>query len=209
MTRYIGNHKLLFVHVPKTGGSSIKSWMQENFTESYMVKRVHSTYNEVIDLIDSDATSFAVCRNPWDRQVSHYFYEIKKSQGRLKKVKEGTINKPHKLKWNAEYLENHIDKLINGGFENYIREKDLWYLGNFSAFSTQNSVIGNCDIVLRFENLNKEFKRIQEITNCFAPLPTKNTTNHLHYKEYYTSQDLIDIVSKHFAEDIKKFNYVF
>lgn len=205
MTFYVKQAKMLFVHTPKTGGISIKSWIKKNFDDPLTVDRIHSTYYDTIDKVPEDTFSFSVCRNPWDRKVSYYFFLLKSVKERIDIIKNNKAPKPHKLKWNLNYLEKQKDQL-EVGFNHFIKNKNLWSESVVATNSLQTKIIGDCDIVLRFENLTEDFKQIQKILNCYTPLGHENKTIHKHYKEYY-NQESIDIVAEYFQVDIKKYNY--
>ena len=61
-------HKFIFFHIPKTGGSSITKSLRNNFN----VKLHHGYHNTPMEMNDlyGGYRSFAFIRNPWDRLVS-------------------------------------------------------------------------------------------------------------------------------------------
>jgi hypothetical protein len=63
--------------------------------------------------------------------------------------------------------------------------------------------------VLRHENLEEDFKKVQDKFNCHAPLEKRGNVSKgkLHYSHYYTSPRLIDLVSEYYKEDITEFGY--
>ena len=74
--------KILFVHIPKTAGTSINSYLTKNYLNAwYMDTKMkidprlfqHAPfylYEENIDL--QDVFTFTVVRNPYTRAFSHY-----------------------------------------------------------------------------------------------------------------------------------------
>jgi len=70
---YYPDLKTLFIHIPKTAGTSIRGVFCE---KSRMVGAVHDTIKSSIvrwgDGICDNNFSFAIVRNPWDRIVSFY-----------------------------------------------------------------------------------------------------------------------------------------
>ncbi len=88
----INNKNILFIHIPKTGGTTIASWLAtaaENGTNLYstttptFLKSVpqHLTYANIQLLLGDFYTFdhvFTIVRNPYDRLESEYFYETEK-----------------------------------------------------------------------------------------------------------------------------------
>lgn len=68
--------KILFVHIPKTGGTSIKSYLNTNQLDTW--KRTnpvgHDPYFQLEELntITDNTFKFAVVRNPYTRTYSYY-----------------------------------------------------------------------------------------------------------------------------------------
>lgn len=62
------------------------------------------------------------------------------------------------------------------------------------------------DIILRYETLADDFVQIQQLFNCYEPLPHKNKSTHNQWKSYYTPR-IRDIVYRRFAIDFKMFDY--
>ncbi len=79
--------KLLFIHIPKTGGTSIEKLLEERgeamsmFTSTGSIfinghTPQHCTFRELQDLnmVTDEVRIFTVVRNPVDRTISEYFY---------------------------------------------------------------------------------------------------------------------------------------
>lgn len=62
---------LLFIHVPKCGGTSIIESIKE---KDPTVKHGHTKWNEHKDVLKDVGFSFGIVRNPWDRAFSCYNY---------------------------------------------------------------------------------------------------------------------------------------
>jgi hypothetical protein len=58
----------VFIHIPKTAGSSITQWIKEN--TSYREYFEYPVHAKLSNIKDSYEFSFCVVRNPWDRVVS-------------------------------------------------------------------------------------------------------------------------------------------
>jgi len=86
MPLFIKN-KLLFIHIPRTGGTSIEKFLERKgetislftATGSIFINKhtpQHCTFRELEDLgcISNDVRIFSILRNPIDRTISDYFY---------------------------------------------------------------------------------------------------------------------------------------
>jgi hypothetical protein len=117
-------------------------------------------------------------------------------------------------------VRNPWERLVS--MYHYSLQKDSFMLANVDSFEDwilytdwgackrpQMEWAKHCDYVLRFENLNEDFKVIQDFYHCHAPLPHKNASSHGDYRGYYTSQEMIDLVAYKHEIDIKKFGYEF
>jgi hypothetical protein len=63
-------HQLTFIHIPKTGGSSIKTWVRNNNLTHQILLGGHYAPTPA----DPVTNGFVVVRNPWDRIVSLYLF---------------------------------------------------------------------------------------------------------------------------------------
>src|SRR4026209_3030482 len=79
-------HRFIFIHVPKTGGSSVTAALRP-FCEPETLEtarqrglKVHSTARDVIRAFGRDVWesyfTFALERNPWDKCLSLYFSHL-------------------------------------------------------------------------------------------------------------------------------------
>jgi hypothetical protein len=62
------------------------------------------------------------------------------------------------------------------------------------------------DFVGRFETIDADFRHICERLNITAELKRTNTSDHLHYTEYY-NDELRERVAAVYADDIATFDY--
>jgi hypothetical protein len=166
------DYNLTYIHIPKTGGSSIESWLKNNFADRYLRADAHPTVKE-LHAIWPVTFSFASVRNPWARIVSFYFF----------------------------YKQTKEDPNFDLSFDQTV---DYLCKNN-----TQLSYIDTTTkIILRTESLNEDFKQIQDLTECYEPLPYINQTTHDDYCSYYNTQ-LKELVAQAFAQDIEQFKYTF
>lgn len=133
---------------------------------------------------------FAVVRNPWDRMVSLYHRQRRRSIR--------SINRMHKRR-------------DPGRFADYIR----WEASRIDTkpgisqldMITIDKTIG-IDRILRFENLSEDWATLMEHLGIQAVLPHRNRTDHQDWRKYYGDEEAA-LVATHWAGDIKAFGYTF
>lgn len=184
--RYFDN--FIFIHINKTGGSSI--------VKSLRIPFDHKTAKQKIEEIGSEhwekKFSFTVVRNPWDKVVSHYHYRVQTNQTDL-----GVKN----IEFRKWVLSTY-------------GSKDPFYYNNPKMFMPQSDWITGhngkiiVDHICRFENLNDDFSTICKKLGKKSNLPHLKASKRGHYRNYY-DDDTIEIVTNWFEKDIKNFGYRF
>ena len=207
MTIVCKDPDIIFVHVPKTGGTSISEWLMENAPgcKSNTVKTFYSKHYPYFLFDDEHKKyfSFGIVRNPWERMVSGYFYELARFKSKMNMLQSNHPKvKPSKAHWKYDYVKTKKD-LLEKGFDAYVQSKDF-----FSCDKTQKYYLEGVNYVLRLENIQEDFKVIQNQVNCYKPLIHLNKTEHDNYKKYY-NKTIKEIVNDYFAEDIETYQYVF
>lgn len=188
---YSHEHKFIYVHIPKTGGSSIEHILNPNVSldsdprardfGNTKFKTKHWTIKEYKNSIHPDNFKkyfkFAFVRNPWDLHAS--LYSWLKALG------------------NDITFKEHIHNQFNSntmGFDHFICDEDGEEL---------------VDFIGKFETLQKDFDIIcDKIGFPKKSLPHINKVKRPHYSEYYDN-DTCNIVAEKYAKEIKKFNYTF
>lgn len=186
MTCYAPDHKLMFIHIPKTGGVSTSQWLIENAKGEWYKKNVHGSkhfdQNRIDKLLRSDNIDplqlqfFTIVRNPWDRMVSTYHYY--KKRGKMDVSFDEFIMGEWEKKWGCSTKQQH------------------------EYFDLQRTE------VLRFERLGKDFDKIKTLVNSNVSLAKINVTSHSHYTQYYTPA-LKQVVAEKCKIDIERFGYTF
>jgi chondroitin 4-sulfotransferase 11 len=196
-------HKFIFVHIPKTAGTSIEKALnlQQEISlykkykyKNYPVCPQHLFLSEIIKEIPTlkSFSVFTVVRNPFDRFVSVYLH-FKKNF------------------WAKEFFNLNFEKFINICLKLPIAERRYKFDGHLEI--QQNYLDYNLPIhIFKFEELNN--KSLEEWLyknfNLKINLSHENKTlNKLPYKEYYTKQSLIDKVAEFYAKDLESFFYKF
>ena len=193
-------HKFIFIHIPKTGGTSIESALkinQEHKDHKYY-KKTLKNYN--------DFFVFTIVRNPFDRAVSDYNWATNtKYPCPAQKLKEMFINKSFKY-----FLDNYY----NLKYEDVKSFKGLnWFKNHHLTHCREQLDLLNpvceVDYIMRFETLQQDFNTVcDKIGIPRQHLPHANKSKHKHYTEYYDDETR-QIVAEKYAKDIEYFGYKF
>ncbi len=197
-------HRFVFVHIPKTGGTSIadpdyadkKGALIELLGPGDYVQQGHKRAVGLRDEIGSEWDSyfkFSFVRNPWDRLVSLYHYFIQDTEKRVTSLGcEISACKDFSEfcnKMDSMELDPHFDQQIS-----YLIDFDGNYL---------------MDYVGKFEGMQQHFDYIcTHLKITPVKLPHYRKSRHQHYKEYYDER-AYDIVSRKYEADIRLFGYSF
>ena len=191
-------HKCIFIHAPKTAGTSISvSLMNDSIIENetdekhWNAELCKNAYSEYWDKY----FKFSVVRNSWDRAVSMHLYF-------------------------TQYEK--IDTVKNMSFSQWVDfsfvKKKFHPMGGVGSQYDFLKVGGSIDLdyILRYENLDSDFKKLCEFLKIDSlALPQYNgrfknysKKNRRHYTEYYDDETR-QIVAEKYAKDIEYFGYKF
>ena len=188
--------KFIFIHIPKTGGTSIESALLK-FHGIHINLKLHSPLKHIRptnkrrlmcgdNLQHARITDFpvefqkkyfcfAVVRNPWDLFVSEFEHSQKSK--RFKASFNQFVNRPRMSMHHGKNQVSFLNKNIN-------------FIG-------------------RFERLQEDFNKIcHKINIPEQQLPYANKTKHKHYTEYYNDETR-EIIAEKYAKDIEYFGYRF
>jgi len=195
-----------YVHIPRTAGTSISSWLMRNISGSLKPKNHESHESASLLLKEYPEINyfFTIVRNPWSRAVSMYRFH--------------TTKVPKEI--NLDFFSNDVkafdefkQKVKSISFEEYVTEyinfpSNAWY----NITTTQTKWLDlPMDLIVKYENLNIEFEKIQKLFRNNSPLLHLNKHNHPnenHYTSFYneyTKKRIAEI----YAEDIETFKYKF
>lgn len=197
MAYYIPSHDTVFIHIPKTGGTSVLRWIEENF---HYEKRgtKHSGIDKWKNTHGPVENYFTCVRNPYARILSWFHYQGKKSKERLDKNK-------------ARHYDQELFEIYQTGFNNWLRNGNPNVLLNGTIKRQQVDYYNSRVLfVLKTETLKEDFKKVQSYFHCYSPLDyvNKSKSSLLDYRNEYNSESK-KIVSKLYEKDLDILKYTF
>jgi len=196
-----GQYNITFVHIPKTAGSSVGRWLKDHQGISSYSESYH--HPKLEELTNDPKFSFTIVRNPWDRTVSFYHW--------LKNIE---IPNP-----NSSYTSSEAQTLLNNlnnisawpSFEDWIENIESFKMFTgwwFTPATPQTEWTNGVTSILRYENLDEDFKQIQTLFDTSDSLPKLLITDHKHYRDYY-NDNTRNIIARLFEKDIDTWKYTF
>ena len=199
---------LVFIHVPKTGGSSVSAalepwcppqergrlsaWLRPlGLPRNY--RRFKFRRHDPLALVErimpaqrfSQFFKFAFVRNPWDRLVSEYNSVLRLPDHR-----------------------RHRRVRALGGFKAYLHHEAPSVLASQRRLLVDSSGRIGADFVGRFERLEQDFASVCERLGIDAALPHLNRHEHDDYRSYYDDESR-ELVRAQWSEDVVAFDYEF
>ena len=192
MAVIIKDYNSIFVHIPKTGGSSIQQWLLDNTSSQVTKSTKHHTLQKLESKYGKFDFSFAVVRNPWDWCVSWYFFTKDRALRRIQNPKQ-------KGRFSLEYNQQDLDD-YKKGFEYFIEKTQL---------KDQHHRTIGVSYIIKLENINHDIQLLKDKFNIKQELPYLNTSSrNKDYREYY-NDNTKQIVENKFKKDINTFGYKF
>lgn len=200
------DREFLFVHVQKTGGSSIREilWRYADWTgrpANKLLTRLglqrdfrrhhygrHAPFREACGVVPADRLAaylkFGFVRNPWDRLVSFYSYIMARPD-----------HHRHRRVSRLGSFEAYVDYEIRRG---KISQADM--LADRAGEQAM-------DFVGRFERLEADFEEVKARLGLEGDLTWMNRSEHEPFQHYYTPE-LAERVERAWPEDVA-FGYTF
>jgi len=195
---------ILFVHIQKTGGSSIMRGLGRRPNHVHKHRFAHELREIYTPAVWDSAYRFAVVRNPWDRLVSWW----------------SMVNMYREAHAQGGYFNNFFAYVLGRArtFEDFILNcgDDVEDPDGFKCiFRNQIDYVIDADgqvmvdFIGRFETLESDFRHVLAETGRPATaLEHVNRSRHRPYQDYYSPKTR-DIVEKAYARDIARFEYRF
>jgi len=209
--------KSIFIHIPKTAGSSI----EKALLSSDGGFRLFKTGDFDLDQIPPHAygyrglnqwdpkhmparflspkyakyNKFCFIRNPWDLMVSCYFWWIQK------------VKLPIRIKQGEILSKIGFDDFIYSFYTDYINEIHHHGLGQSYWFLGEDNKTVIVDYIGKFEKLQGDFNLVCDSIGMHRiDLEKTNASKHKEYALYY-NECTAKMIKDKFFSDIKRFNY--
>ncbi|MGI9368523.1 MAG: sulfotransferase family 2 domain-containing protein [Ruegeria sp.] len=193
--------KTVFVHIPKTGGSTVSTILRRpNFGSltkhdpSPAIDKHSSIFAHLEQLgpQDKDYFKFSFVRNPWDRLVSAYHYVIERRK-------------------ELELVANHnsFDGFLSSFIEEPSQYLDLPYFRPQSSFLVGDNGEMPLDFLGRFETFEKDLGVVlQEIGSRRMFFKHRKKSKRRDYREYF-SAETSKAIGEVYNRDLQNFGYEF
>jgi hypothetical protein len=201
-------HKLLFVHVQKTGGSTIDNRLDEVLDDARHVPGIdrHATLGQILQAEPGLAAYWTVgfVRNPWARMLS-WFRMVERFKERAEKGRRGAdafLKKNQFIKGVAEACPD---------FETFVMKgPDQWTRLRTPQVRYLTSKTRRADFIGRQETLEADLRAIfARLELPWEPLQSVNVDKRRpDYHELYTDP-MRRRIEELFAKDIAAFDYSF
>tara|TARA_R100000700_G_C3122765_1_gene111081 strand:- start:98 stop:715 length:618 start_codon:yes stop_codon:yes gene_type:complete len=200
----IDKEKLIFIHIPKNAGSSIKKYLLgnesfEKLDRPWKHKTIFDIKKNNLDIYNN-YNKFAIVRNPYDRMVSWFSY-LKKYRLDNDLLNTYAYNSKIDSYEIVETVKAPIDEFRNWILNPYANFNDAAV--KLQLLKNQYEWIDESVTILKYENIDKE---LSNFFNKKIELPKINDTSKFSTMDYYDRKSL-DIVYDRYKQDFKKFNY--
>ena len=212
-------HKFFFMHIPKTGGTSIRNALNQliqapqPYTEKDMERKHMSAFLLRDKIYDWDNLwKFTFIRNPYDRMVSYYtFYRMPRQFPYQHTTRKAALQMsfPEWVRWLKQ------KEFVRLG-DHPPRKIPMWRRPQVDFI--YNNGIKLVDHICRYETLEDDYNYIANklklnqnpsIWKHHKVLRHDNRSNRLEDFRLYYDDESRSIVKWWFMRDIKEFNYTF
>ena len=192
--------KLKFIHITKTGGTSIEAIGKENnirwgrFHKEY--KKYHKPFLFKSNQLKSKYDWFTVVRNPYDRVISEFYCKygtkIKENKYKLSKSKFNKI------------LQSRIKRVLKKNKKkwNYKLGDKYHYFEQYKYIDFNNKIH-----ILKFENLEEEFNNLMKKYSLNITLSKHKNKNKKKYTIESLQPDTIKLINRVYHKDFELFGY--
>jgi chondroitin 4-sulfotransferase 11 len=172
---------------------------------------IHSTALSMKKFFDknnwpwNDYFKFTFTRNPFDMEVSQYFY----TQKRVDEFNALSEEEQNSLSATDQESIFFYKKWYKKSFKEWLARWEYTYNLRSSDYTHDKKYCNLLDFIGKCENLQEDFNAVcDKIGIPQQQLPHKNKSKHKHYTEYYDDETR-QIVAEKYAKDIEYFGYEF
>lgn len=176
-------HKFIFIHIPRTGGTSIEKLLGNK----YQFKRKHESLFSLEEKVDISAFfKFSFIRNPWDIAISKYFAPY---YSKINALSNNSL---------LYFLNNYFPSPNESGdlFHDYFNPSKMDFIGRFETREKNLDYISSKIKIKLDPKFSVKSKEMQK------------KRSKKHYTEYYDDETK-SIVAEKYAKDIEYFGYKF
>lgn len=178
--------KLIFVHVPKTAGTSIWTLLKNQGLIDRGVE-----HKKLSEYDTTDAITVGSCRNPFDRLVSVWAYMLAGGNG---------VDDTEGQEATPEDFGDFVRRYLRDG-EPYPKREFLTPQVEY-LFDGDKRV----DELIRFEWLGLDWAKFSYRARLPAFLPRTRKSEHKNWRQYY-DDELRGIVRGYYADDFERLGY--
>lgn len=190
---FTDEHKAVFFHIPKAGGTSLKS---NHVNIPGLVYVGHKPVaDHPLEITNLKIFKFTITRNPYDRLLSAYSY-LTSGNGN---DHDTAFGKKLSSDFNC-FVKTQLHEKMTAPSEE--REME-----NMHLFSMSFWINGEIDFAGKLENYQADLNYIcDKIGATHVQIPYTNSSKHKHYTECYDDESR-EIVREVYKEDFERFNY--
>lgn len=192
---YCDNKKVIFLHVPKTGGTTIERLFDiarlHDSNPATNPTPQHLTCKMLRERIGDDKYEsyykFVFVRNPWSRILSSYFWRQ-------------TLPRKRPVLPFTKFIEN-VERVV---------DERLFYSQEFGDhFIPQLEYTSDVDDVFRFENFEDGARQVaSRLGLTVRKIPAKKAKHYDNYREFYNDHTR-QVIARIYRDEIDEFGYRF
>lgn len=192
---YWKEQECIFIHVPKVAGTSINHAIYGRTLGHYSACEIMNKFPRLFN----ESFTFSLVRNPWERVLSAYRFA---KQGKTESM---GVYKPEQ--YQIPEFNTFESFILNWLAHKNVDELDfIFQTQSRFLIDSQGDIL--VDYVGKLENMSEAISYIESKINRTLIIPHANKVERKgSYHDFYTSQEMIDIVKEKYSRDIELFDY--